>query len=70
MDDEKTVLMRDLQLTASKQEFETYLGFTVVTGHCMKPTDFNGGYGLTVSYARLFTTVQAQKGPKSVYYTE
>ena len=31
VDDEIIVLMRDL--SASKEEFETYLGFTVATSH-------------------------------------
>ena len=60
--------MRDLsawQLTASKQEYETsYLGFTVVSVAKLEPTDFNGGCGLTVRYARLFTLAQARAGPK------
>ena len=27
---------------------------------CMKPTDINGGLGLTVHYVRLFTIAQAE----------
>ena len=62
----KTVLMREYvcQLTASKQDYISDIFRLYYSYWSLKPTDFNGGCGLAVRYARLFTIAQARTGPK------
>ena len=51
---------RSVNWTAPKQEYETYLRL-YCSYWSQKSTDLNGGCGLTVCYARLFTIVQAEQ---------
>ena len=62
----KTVLMRNLSTDSSQARicdiFRLYWS--------LKPTDLNGGCGITDRYARLFTIAQAERDQNKCPFTE